>query len=206
MKQGISHVVATPHFYANQRGISSFLEKREKSYEKVKELLDKRPDLPSLSLGAEVYYFPGMSKAEALPKVCYEGTNILLLEMPFAQWDKQIVEDVKNIINKQGLRIIMAHVERYYKYQKDKSFWNEIWDLPIIAQINAGSFLNWKKRGFCFRFIKEHDIILLGSDCHNMKYRAPNIEEGRKVLEKKFGMELLHSIDEYGREILGIRD
>ena len=55
-----------------------------------------------------------------------EGTDILLLEMPFAQWTDEIYVDVKKLIEKQKLTILLAHVERYDSFQKSRKIWNQI--------------------------------------------------------------------------------
>ena len=89
-------------------------------------------------------------------------------------------------------------------YQKKKDIWNAIFDLPITAQINAGSFLNWKKRGRCMKFLKEDWDVLLGSDCHNTETRVPNLAQGREVIAKKLGQARLDEIDELGERILSI--
>ncbi len=82
---------------------------------------EKGIEPPVFYKGAEVYYFAGMGKAEMVPELCIEGTNILLLEMPFAQWDKGVVEDVKFLVQKRKLTLIIAHIERYYPFQKTKN-------------------------------------------------------------------------------------
>jgi protein-tyrosine phosphatase len=87
---GVTIVYATPHFYAHRTGVSGFLAKRDASYRKVRELLETRDDLPSVKAGAEVYYFRGMGRAEHTPGLCVEGTDILLLEMPFEQWTEEV--------------------------------------------------------------------------------------------------------------------
>lgn len=101
---------------------------------------EKSIEPPVFYKGAEVYYFTGMGKAEMVPELCIEGTNILLLEMPFAQWDKGVVEDVKFLVQKRKLTLIIAHIERYYPFQKDKKYWEAVFDLPVYTQINTESF------------------------------------------------------------------
>lgn len=60
----------------------------------------------------------------------------------------------------------------------------KILNLPIYIQINGGSFLDHKRRKFVLRFLEEHPNVVLGSDCHNMDRRAPNLLEARKIIEK----------------------
>ena len=202
LDQGIGRIVATPHFYADRISVDKFLSRRQQAYEKVMAAMDEQA--PGFYLGEEVYNFGGIGKAEMLPKLCMGDTDTILLEMPFCQWTKDMLENVEQILDKQKLHIILAHIERYYDYQKKKDIWNAIFDLPITAQINAGSFLNWKKRGRCMKFLKEDWDVLLGSDCHNTETRVPNLAQGREVIAKKLGQARLDEIDELGERILSI--
>ena len=45
-------------------------------------------------------------------------------------------------------------------------------------------------------------IHFLGSDCHNLTERRPNLREGRKVIEEKLGKEYLDAIDQRGQRLL----
>lgn len=189
VRQGVDVVLATPHFYAHRRSIPQFLERRQAAYEEVKEsLLASRDDLPKVAAGAEVYYFTGVGRAKELPELCYEGTDILLLEMPFTQWTKEVYEDVREILYRQHLTVVLAHVERYLQFQKDKSIFERTLDLPLHIQLNAEDLLErGKKRRWCLKQIKERDNILLASDCHNLNDRSPNLAGAMAVVEKKAG-------------------
>ena len=108
-EQGVDRIVFTPHFYAGKDSVENFLDRREKSYQRLLfRMEEKGIEPPVFYKGAEVYYFAGMGKAEMVPELCIEGTNILLLEMPFAQWDKGVVEDVKFLVQKRKLTLIIA--------------------------------------------------------------------------------------------------
>ena len=65
-EQGIGQVVATPHFYANHDTPERFLQRRERAEATLREALTGKPDMPELFMGAEVYFFPGMSDSDAL--------------------------------------------------------------------------------------------------------------------------------------------
>ena len=206
----VMHIYATPHFYANRRSVEFFLERRNGAFEKVRELLESRPELPKVTAGAEVYYFSGIGKAEHLDQLCIEGTDILLLEMPFEQWHRNMARDVDDIINRRGIRIVLAHVERYERFQKDRDTWKRILDMPLTIQLNteyiihSGSWLRQsKEHKFCMQMLADYDNIIIGTDCHNMTRRAPNLGKARSVIEKKLGSDRLTQIDEYTSKLLG---
>ena len=114
-----------------------------------------------------------------------------------------MVEDVKFLVQKRKLTLIIAHIERYYPFQKDKKYWEAVFDLPVYTQINTESFLSWRTRHRALGFLKSGDYeVILGSDCHNMKMRLPNLQEGRNVIACKLGAQYLQEIDALGERIL----
>lgn len=201
-KQGVEEIVATPHFYAQNDSVDDFLHRRHHSYEKLKTAMEERKIEIPLHLAAEVYYFQGIGGATMVPKLCIEGTNTILLEMPFAQWNKAVYADVEKLVRKQKLKVVIAHIERYYEFQKKKDIWDAVMDLPLYKQMNAGVFLNWKRRRKAFQLAKEAGTIILGSDCHNTESRKPNLAEGKAVLMKKFGEGFIKNTDQLTREVL----
>jgi protein-tyrosine phosphatase len=160
--------------------------------------------------GAEVYYFEGMGDAEMLPRLTIEGTDTILVEMPFAQWTKEVCRDIEHIIRKQKLRVVLAHVERYDEFQKDRSAWDEVFSLPLIPQINTGSFIKKKtglfrtdkERKFAMQFLKTHPDMILGSDCHNLDSRPPDLGRAREVVRKKLGTDVLTRADRCAAALL----
>jgi len=206
---GVSHIFATPHFYGHRRSVESFLERRSKALDKVNELLKADDSLPRVSVGAEVYYFSGIGRAEQLESLCIEGTNILLLELPFAQWQSDIAKDISELTDRRGLHIILAHLERYEYFQKDRSVWDRIIDMPLTIQLNCEDFINNgslfrknRRHKLCLDLLASHDNIIIGSDCHNLTDRRPNLAEARAVIKKKAGAERLSQIDEYTEALL----
>ena len=94
-EQGVNTVIATPHFYANDESLERFLERREESYKSLCEALPENS--PKLLLGAEVCYYPGISRLDGLEKLCIEGTRLLLLEMPFEHWTEHTIREVREL-------------------------------------------------------------------------------------------------------------
>lgn len=200
--QKVEMVVATPHFYADQDSVHHFLKRREDSVSWLRQSL-AGVSAPSLRFGAEVYYFPGIGSAELIRQLCMEGTSVLLLELPFCQWTKEMFKEINTLIKRQQLTIVLAHVERYYAYQKDLTIWNEIFALPLYAQMNAGSFLHRQTRRLAFRLLEQMGTVVLGSDCHNTNSRPPNMQEGWERIRKKFGEEKLSEIENLEKRLCG---
>ena len=83
-EQGIRHVVATPHFYARHDTPERFLKRRAESAALLREKMGMHPELPDVTLGAEVYYYPGISHSDAISELTIGSQRCILIEMPLA--------------------------------------------------------------------------------------------------------------------------
>ena len=72
--QGINYVVATPHFWANEESVDAFLERRQKSYDLLCKGIDSTT-LPKVICGAEIKYYPGISRLADLDKLSIGNTK-----------------------------------------------------------------------------------------------------------------------------------
>ena len=198
--QGVQYMVATPHFYATRDRVDTFLDRRREAWETLKFRMGA--DYPGIVLGAEVAFFRGISRAERLEALKIEGTDCLLLEMPFRPWSEDDVDEVSEILEKHGYTIILAHIERYLAMRGNADYIGNLLELPVLAQINAESLLDWRQRGKLIKMVRNGQVHLLGSDCHGIHHRPPNLGEGREILRKKTGTEYLDRIDRRSEELL----
>lgn len=197
--QGADTVAATPHFYATQRSVGRFLERRAQAAERLRARLPA--EAPRILLGAEVLYFPGVGRMEELEELCLEGTRLLLLEMPFTTWSEYMVREVNELARSGRVTLMLAHMERYY-YQQEPSVWDELLDNGVFLQSNAEFFLRFRTRRKALQLLRDGYIHVLGTDCHNMGSRAPRLGEARRRIEKHLGAEALRDVDETGEELL----
>lgn len=170
-RMGIQAVVMTPHFYAHQQSPAAFLKEREWAWKKLAPYLWK--ELPDVFLGAEVQYFEGICHVEDMHRLRIETTPYLLVEMPFSRWTDRMIEDVLELQQREDIQVVLAHIERYMAYQPAR-VWKLLRERGILMQANVAFFENWKTRGRAMTMLKNGEIQLLGSDCHNMKGRRPN--------------------------------
>ena len=197
--QGVDTIAATSHFYATERTPQRFLQRRAEAYDRLKAVLPQ--DAPRILLGAEVLYFPGISHMDELPQLCLEGTDLLLLEMPFTAWNERMIREVDELSRSGVCRIMMAHIERYY-FKQPVSVWDSFLDQGILMQSNAEFFLSLRTRRKALKLLKEGRIHLLGTDCHNMSSRAPRMADARALIRKRLGDETLEEIDALGEALL----
>ena len=203
-EQGISHVVATPHFYAYQDKPEDFLERRARASARLKEALAFEENLPKILLGAEVYYFPGMCDSGALSELTVTGSKYLLVEMPMSPWTERMYREILDIREKQDIIPIIAHVDRYISPFHTRGIPERLERLPVLVQANAGFFLNGVTRGLALRLLREDRIHLLGSDCHNLTDRAPRLGEAVQVIRRRLGDAPLARMEGYQQAVLDV--
>ena len=193
-EQGITHVIATPHFYAQRTTPERFLEKRKRSEEMLREEMARHTGLPKLSVGAEVYFFSGISDCDALKLLTIAEKDCILLEMAESPWGDCAYREIRQIRERQGLVPIIAHVDRYIGPWRDYGIPNRLQELPVAVQANASFFLRRSTASMAMRMLKQGQIHLLGSDCHNMTSRQPNLGPALQRIEKKLGKEAIRRI------------
>lgn len=202
--QGIDIMAATPHFYASRDRIDTFIARREDARDVFLREIEKRemPQVPKFLFGSEVAFFDGISRADEISKLTIQGTNLLLLEMPFVPWTDQNLREVEKLIKERKLHIIIAHLERFLWIPGNKKMAERLLQMPVTIQLNAESMLEWKRRRTLLKMLKDGSAHVLGSDCHGAHHRVPNLAEGRAVIQKKMGASLLEEIDRRGSELL----
>lgn len=200
-EQGIRHVVATPHFYAQYDKPEEFLEKRTQAEAELRREMAKYPELPRLSIGTEVFYFSGIADSQILPRLTIAGTNYILVELPMPPWSERVYKDLEDIWRKRGLTPVIAHVDRYIAPWNTHRIPERLAELPVLVQANAEFFLQRSTRNMALRMLRQGKIHLLGSDCHNMEDRAPNLAEAVKLIEQKLGPYMIGYIREHEADI-----
>lgn len=192
--QGIGEIVATPHFYPDEDSPDRFLRRRNAAADR---LLSVRQDGSSkLRLGAEVYYFEGISMTDGIEELRISGTELLLLEMPFGSWSGRMIKDIRELNRRRGLTVLLAHIERYMHYQSSR-VWDELLDSQVLMQSNADFFLKWNTRQKALRMLRSGRIHFIGSDCHNMNSRPPLIGEALRKMQPSDRRLLRDNIDRF---------
>lgn len=201
-EQGIGFVVATPHFYPVRQSPDVFLERRDRAERKLRQEMEKYPNLPALEIGAEVAYYSGMSESESLSCLAIRGTSYILIELPPAPWPGEVWRELQGIRERHGLTPIIAHIDRYIHPLCSYGIPAKMADMPVLVQANASFFLNrWTSR-YAMKLLKKGQIHVLGSDCHNMTDRAPNLGPALSKIKNKLGREFIMRIMERGCMVL----
>ena len=101
--------------------------------------------------------------------------------MPFADWTSLQTEAVEALALDCGYQVVLAP-ERFCFSKSNRHKLEKLAELPIGLQVNAGSLLRWGTRRLALDLLQMAQYPLLGSDCHNLTSRPPNLKEGRKVV------------------------
>lgn len=201
--EGVTDVVLSPHFYASQNSVEKFLARRSVGLEHLQAAvlgLDAPIGL-RLHLGAEILFMDSLDKVEDIGAMAIGGTDYILLEMPFAKWTNRNLDTVYKVCC-DGLKVIIAHFERYLGFGNGNKELDELQRMGCILQMNSEDFNGFFARRKSVRFFETGRASLLGSDCHNLESRPPKIKHAYDAIGEKLGQGAVDRIISLGREIL----
>lgn len=197
-ENGTSQIVATPHFYCNEQSIDKFISRRNNAFETLKPYL--KPEHPHISLGAEVLFDQALVGYEGLSKLCIQGTNYLLLEMPYTQLTDRIINGVAEIVDSGDVKVVIAHIERYLNFTSYKEL-SRLMRLEVLGQINAKSLTKFSSKRSCMKLIGDGFVHVLGSDYHRIGRGDEPVQTGFDIICKKYD-DFAEYAEHNGRSIL----
>ena len=181
-RQGVTTIVSTSHFYGDHESPEHFLKRRDHAISKLRPMADN--SIPKIYLGAEVYYYPGIAQSDSIPQLVIQGTDLILIEMPFVAWSERIFDELITLQYNHRLQVVLAHVERYQDIQK-RDVYARLFEQPFYFQCNAEAFTSRRSRKLALKLIDNELLHFIGTDCHNIDKRPPNMQEAQAVVEKK---------------------
>ncbi len=162
-ENGIDRIIAAPHFYPTVHTVESFIESRSRAY---KLLMSKHSDSPELRLGAEVLICNGIERLPGIEKLFISGTNVLLLELPYSDFQLEYCYSVESFV-KSGVDVVLAHAERYSAKNIELMI-----EYGAKLQINAISMHHFSKRRLLRGWLERNFVVALGSDIHGTDKNA----------------------------------
>ncbi len=199
VKDGVETVVATPHFY-NETSVEHFCEKRQKAYEKV---ADKKPDGIDIRLGAEVKLEYGISEIEDLEKLKIEGTDYMLVELPYFKWEGWVYDELFKISSNANADIIIAHADRYMDLNSVGAI-EKLVHMDFKIQVNIDDMFARFRRSISIGLMKKGLVDYIASDCHNLDSRPPRIGDAFKKVSAKMGLDYANELMDNAKTMLGI--
>ena len=170
MKQGVTHVVATPHCVVHRdEDILSFLEARQKSFNEI----PADNNIPEILLGAEIYFDNDLSEYEDINKLCIGDTNYILVEFPMGKHNVSQLAEWLYALTLKGLKPIVAHIDRYPDFEE---LINAFDVMDIVYQINASRFIEFLGRRMLKKILSKVDFAVVSSDMHNTGFRKSHMQ------------------------------
>lgn len=184
---GAQTVILTPHYRARE-SIADFCTRRNGKIATLRNAMKKSGGaFPALRIGAEVPLSDELADNGDLKKLCIDGTDLLLTELPFPTWNRWHVQEIHSMIVKQNITPVMAHIERYLKKPQDIEKLDPLISVGVKFQVNASSFLTFSGKRVIKALAREGLICAIGSDCHNMTTRSPDIDRAVTSMARCFG-------------------
>lgn len=203
-EQGITHVIATPHFKMTDKSnsIDEFITKRNESYQELKNEIDRQGlDLPKIFLGAEVLLTMDFVEAKNKEKLCIENTNIMLIELPYYEWQSWILRMLSNLCNDNNIEPIIAHADRYVDFISSDMF-DKLFNLGYKTQVNA-EFVDSKARiKRLKKWLKSGQICYIGSDSHGTDFRPPTFDSYFNKIKKVAGEAFINNVSKHSTELI----
>ena len=145
----------------------------------------------------EIYYRDGVfEKLKNKEIFTLADTRYVLVEFSYTADFNKIYEAVRKFMN-HGYYPVIAHIERYGCLQKNEKNVKELVRAGAYMQVNAENFhpgLFVPMRNYCMKLMEQGLVHFIGSDCHNLTDRVPNLMKGISYLDAKVDKEILDSI------------
>lgn len=185
---GISHIIATPHFHY-KRGHASPEQICEKA-DKLQKIADEENIPVKIHAGNELYYTQDLiEKVKAGEALTLAGSDYVLLEFS-PETEKRKIQNAVYEFLSGGYYPIIAHMERYEAFVKNSEFIETIWDMGAYYQVNGGSIrgdFGWRTKRFARTMIKNGMVQFVATDAHDASRRSPQFASMPKWIEKKIG-------------------
>lgn len=185
---GVTHVIATPHFYPGNDSLNDFKSRTKESYKSLCTAAAEK-NLPHIFLGSEVLYYRYIGTSESINEFCLNGSRYLLLELTDECITDSFFEDITDLKNKSGIIPIIAHIERYYRAPSYKKLLKFVKKEDIPTQINASSFFSTHYCKIAEKLIKKGYVNFLATDAHSTDKRPPKMKDALQYISNKLGSE-----------------
>lgn len=198
---GTTAIWFTPHFNAKYDSFEKFISVRDKAAETI---AGKYSDFDiSFIIASEVMLCDELFLLNDINALCINGGGNILVEFSFGS----SITDVKRMLNKlicsYGKTPIIAHIERFKEiFYSNKEITNLIsmgCKLQMNTKILESSILD---SYMAFKRIQKEEIMLLGTDCHNMGTRPPNFVKAINNLSNVLGNKALDRLNRNAVELV----
>lgn len=195
IKEGISTIIATPHYEPGEDNPS--VEYLIKVLDQVQEeALNINEDF-KLYLGNEILYSESVvSLLQTGEALTLAGSRYVLIEFSYEISFKSMYQGINNLIC-HGFIPVIAHIERYYHIHRRPEMLEELVSMGCYLQMNCnsiiGGFMN-TEASYNRRLVNNGLVHLIGSDCHRDRARKPIMQTAVNHLLRKCNDERVRMI------------
>ena len=187
VEQGVTGVIATPHYMDG----TAFVSSRKTNLKLLAELklaLMEEDLKINVFLGNEIYISANMlDLLEARKMTTLADSSYLLVELPLDDEFPDYEDHLQELMN-HGFRVILAHPERYTIVQEDYEVVRKLHQMGVLMQCNLGSIVGRygkETKKVIKRLMKDKMIFAFGSDIHRCS-RTNYLTEAQKKLRKYY--------------------
>ena len=189
VRNGVTDIIATPHFVDETAYVSPRSENL-KLLKEVENALEEENIKVNLYLGNEIYINDKIIQLIKEKKISsLAGSKYLLVELPLDGEFPNYEEYFQDLIN-HGVKVILAHPERYAIIQKDYEIAMRLHKMGLIFQCNLGSITGKYGNGakkLVKKLAKDKMIYTFSSDIHHCrgdKYWQKSFQKLKKYYSK----------------------
>ena len=193
--EGIRCIIATPHHHPRRgKETPEVLRKQAALLRKAAHEIDEHF---RIYLGTEIFF--GQDVLEKLKEgriLTMNRRNYVLVEFSPSEPFSYIKQSLQQL-QMAGYEVILAHAERYGCLTEDPELAEQIGDMGILIQVNAGSITGQSGRKIkkFIKYLMDEDLVFcVGTDAHSARSRAPRMKKAAEYVRKKYG-------EEYARKI-----
>lgn len=188
VKNGIKHIVATPHYIYQDLDNNSRIVKQ--NLELLKGILQENKVELSLYPGCEAFICPELPELVKEGEICtLNDTSYILIELPLMsipEYTEEVIYELKLM----GYIPIIAHPERNQVLAEHPELLKRFIELGALTQVNTTSIrgLYGKKvKKSALNLLQSRMVHLVSSDAHTTRGRVPNYGKAKEIMEKLIG-------------------
>jgi len=186
INDGITHMVFTPHI---QPGVyDNAKESIAPALGRFRQALEAHGLKLHTAMAAEVRICPeilSMLDADTIPLfIAADGKRTMLLELPHSHVPPGSDQMIRWLM-RNGIQVLIAHPERNKGILKDYSKAEALVNMGCMLQVTSGSLagrFGAPPQQAARHFLEQGWIDLLASDAHNLKFRPPELSDGRAAV------------------------
>lgn len=191
---GIRAICFTPHFkmhhFDSEEKIVAYNDSIKQSFSIISDYsANAYPDM-KLFLGSEIMFHHDIYNSVKSGKCSKIGnSSYYLVEFMPSTPFFEIKNSLSNLARK-GVRLILAHVERYEDLARNYKKLKDLKELGILLQVNASSIVRLKfgkSARFIKKLFKEALVDIIATDAHDDKDFSPLMSHAVQIISQKYG-------------------